>query len=202
MFATLGLSSVWRGMGMIPGWGNIGLGLILGFFCAAQAVAGQITLLIGETKRLSFGQEAQALLLTNPAIAAMQSPSNLYVNLTGRTTGEGEIIVLGADGAEIARVRLSVGIDLAQMQAAIDRLVPAERIKLAAYDGAIVLNGALGSEEEADLIEGEVRKRAGASTVIVNNLRRLVPGFSDGRRNALGQTKAASPKSRVGFLLR
>ncbi|WP_324764812.1 pilus assembly protein N-terminal domain-containing protein (plasmid) [Sinorhizobium meliloti] len=75
---------------------------------ATRQADGVVRVIVDFARMLLLAQPASTLIIGNPAIAQATLSDDKTVVLTGRTPGSTNLIVIGADGAQVANVILDV----------------------------------------------------------------------------------------------
>jgi pilus assembly protein CpaC len=85
--------------------------------------------------------------------------------------GQTNTILLDAQGTQIATIEVTVGTDLADLNAQIAQQLPNSRVKAEALNDNIVLGGTVSSASQASQAQAMAARVAGAAEKVVNGLK-------------------------------
>ncbi len=119
--------------------------------------AGSQTMKLGLNKSLviDLPSDAYDILVANPAVADAVTRTARRIYLFGKSVGQTNIFVFGANGAQIASLDLQVERDVAGLEAYIKRFLPTSDVTVELLNDNVVLTGTvetpLDSKRAADL---------------------------------------------------
>jgi len=110
----------------------------------------QAILPLNKARIVRLPADARDVIMTNPSIAdvIMKSARTAYV--LGQEVGDTNVLFLDASGEEVARIELRVDLDVMTLQAAMESLIPDERVKVSSMNNNIVLSGTVSTPEVAE----------------------------------------------------
>lgn len=136
-----------------------------------DSVIERITLPSGKSQIVTLQDDAREILVGDPQIADVTISTPRRISVIGRKAGETNVFVLGAGGAELARLELSVGPDASVVQNAIARALPGLPATVSTEGSALVLTGTLQSDGEAGRVVTVARQFVDSNDKIVNLLK-------------------------------
>ena len=153
------------GSGMTGALRSVGLGLaMLGLLASLPARAieiidstgGEIYIEVNKGRLIRLDQAPATVFLANSEIADLQIRSSRMVYVFGRQTGETSLFALDKKDEILLNRKIIVGYDLAQLGAAIDKLIPNSGITLSMVNTTLVVDGTVGTPSEAAQVMGLV----------------------------------------------
>ncbi|WP_163850017.1 type II and III secretion system protein family protein [Pseudooceanicola aestuarii] len=130
----------------------------------------EIHLTLSEAQFLRLPAPATALFLSNPGVAEIDLQTARYIYIIAKSVGETSLFVLGEDETPIVQTTISVSLDVDRMERAVRRAISGGDIAITAVEGAIFLNGQVGTPEDLQTAEDLLAGLAGPGAVVVNRL--------------------------------
>ncbi|MGP2491586.1 type II and III secretion system protein family protein [Mesorhizobium sp. PUT5] len=153
--ATTGLLVAGTGIGADMG--------AIGQVHAAQARVGtstasqRVKLGLNKSVVIDLPADAYDILVANPAVADAVTRTSRRIYLFGKSVGETNIFVFGANGEQIVSLDLQIERDVAGLEAYIKRFIPSSDIKVELLNDNVVLTGTvdtpLDAKRAADLAD-------------------------------------------------
>lgn len=130
---------------------------------AAQAAQSNIITIAshgpGTTKRVRLGlnkavvidlpEDAHDILVADPSVADAVTRSSRRIYLFGKTVGQTNIFVFGADGREVVSIDLSIERDISGLQQQLARFIPDSDIGVEIINDNIVLTGSVRTPQDS-----------------------------------------------------
>lgn len=114
-----------------------------------QKIARQIDLTVGRSLVVELPQDAKEVFVANPKIANAVVRSTRKLFLIGIENGATSILVMDADGRQIAALDVTVGRDLNVLRQTLRTAIPNARIEIKPAGDWIVMTGTVASAVEA-----------------------------------------------------
>jgi pilus assembly protein CpaC len=134
---------------------------------------------------LETDRDVREVFAANPAIVdvVVHAPRRIYV--MGLGAGQTNLIMLDAEGKQIASVDIDVAVDVATLNEKIARELPGTRVKALAVNDSIVLSGSVNSVQEASRAQDMAQQFIGPT-----GKEKLVNGISiEARQQVLIQVR-------------
>jgi pilus assembly protein CpaC len=93
--------------------------------------------------------DAHDILVADPAMADAVTRSSRRIYLFGKTVGQTNIFIFGADGSEIVSLDIEIERDIAGLEANLRRFIPQSDIKIEIVSDNIVLTGTVRTPQDA-----------------------------------------------------
>lgn len=125
----------------------------------------RISMGAGKSSIVELPRDVSEIVIGNPKVvdAVVRTPRKIYV--MGVESGQSSIIGLDAQGREVARLEISIGRDVGQLNALLRLALPGSAIVAQTVNDTIILTGNVGSAGEAqravDIAKGFVVRTAG-----------------------------------------
>lgn len=171
--------------------------------------AQRVLLTAGRSTVLTTEFDITRIAITNPAVADAVVVKPREVLVDGKSAGTVSLIVWGGDERRHYDVVVDSGVSILQQNLA--QLFPGENINVAVTDDAVILSGAV-SSNEVMLRAAEIARSAFSKANVVNMLQlpsgspsqqvMLQVRFAEVNRNALQQAGLSLFTTRVGFTSR
>jgi len=98
--------------------------------------------------------DAHDILVADPLMADAVTRSSRRIYLFGKTVGQTNIFIFGADGQEIVSLDIEIERDIAGLEANLRRFIPESNIKVEIVSDNIVLTGTVRTPQDAARAEG------------------------------------------------
>ena len=147
------------------------LALLLLVFTLPAHAQETIRLSASEGRMLRLPQAPANLLLADPSIADIATPSPTQVFLFAKKPGRTTLFALDAQGAQIASFRIQVIVSDAQFQELVRAEIGPYPVRLATTPGGAVLSGTVPSPRVAERIHALAARFLPDNAAIVDNLR-------------------------------
>jgi pilus assembly protein CpaC len=109
-----------------------------------------LSVLVDQGVPMTLDRPATSVFIANPDIADVQVMSPTEIMVFGKRTGETTLLATDASGAKLAYRRVSVSQDLGALRAALDAVLPHNKIRLDSVPNGIVLTGTASDPSEID----------------------------------------------------
>jgi len=131
----------------------------------------QVSLSLNKAAIIELDRDARDVVVANPAIvdAVVRTPKRIFI--LALKVGQTNAIFLDAQGRHMATVEIAVGADVNDLNSSMLRHMPESRIKAAALNDNIVLDGTVGSAQEASAAQELAVRFAGAPEKVVNMMK-------------------------------
>lgn len=135
---------------------------------AGKALTQQVSMGVGKSVIVDLPQDASEIFIGNPKVAnaVVRSARKLYI--IGTAEGQTTIFALDAKGRQIARLEVSIGADVGNLELILKQALPTSSITTASVGNAVILRGYVDSAEDAqravDIAQAFVKPADGVSS--------------------------------------
>lgn len=136
-----------------------------------SAVPDHVHLAVGKARSVELPGDAREVVVGDSRVADVTVSNLRRLFVMGRTAGTSNIYVLDGGGAIIARMEVSVGVDVEAVTAAIRRSLPDEPIEVSAEGASLVLSGSVTSDGAAGRAAMVARRFVAKDENLVNLIR-------------------------------
>ena len=112
-------------------------------------VSREIKLGLNKAVVIDLPTDAHDILVADPSVADAVTRSSRRIYLFGKTVGQTNIFVFGANGSPIVSIDLSIERDVASLQRQLTRFIPDSDIKVEIINDNIVLTGTVRTPEDS-----------------------------------------------------
>jgi len=131
----------------------------------------KLALAVNKGAVIEFDRDVRDVFAASPGIVdvVVRTPRRIFI--TALKPGTTNLILLDSDGARIGTLELTVGADVANLNAQIASQLPGTNVKAEALNDSILLGGTVSSAAEASQAQAMAARVAGAAERVVNGLR-------------------------------
>lgn len=135
---------------------------------AGAGITQQISMGVGKSVIVDLPQDAAEIFIGNPKVAnaVVRSARKLYI--IGTAEGQTTVFALDAKGRQIARLEVSIGADVGNLERILKEALPTSSITTASVGNAVILRGHVDSAEDAqravDIAQAFVKPADGVSS--------------------------------------
>ena len=144
---------------------------LIKFSAAPDGAPQKVTLPINKGAVIEVDRDVRDVFAASPGIvdAVVRTPRRIFI--IAQKTGTTNLILLDAGGGRVGTLEITVGADVADLNAQIARQLPGSRVKAEALSDSIVLGGSVGSAAQASQAQAMATRVAGAAEKVVNGLK-------------------------------
>ncbi len=125
---------------------------------------------INKSQVLRVNQTIRKITVGNPAIADVAALSDRSFYVLGKSLGTTNVAIYGQNGALLAVTDIIVGIDVQGVKAALNDVMPQEKIDVLSVNDSVALNGAVSSPAKANQAVAIAQHFLPEKISVINNL--------------------------------
>ena len=135
---------------------------------AAAGITQQISMGVGKSIVVDLPRDAAEIFIGNPKVAnaVVRSAHKLYI--IGTAEGQTTVFALDAQGRQFARLEISIGADVGNLELILKQALPTSTITTSSVGNAVILRGYVDSAEDAqravDIAQAFVKPADGVSS--------------------------------------
>lgn len=130
----------------------------------------RLSMELNKGRLVRLARPASTVFVADPRVADVQVKSPSLVYVFAKATGETTLFAVDEAERVLANVDISVDHNLSRLERAIQRLHPEEQIQVSSIDGALILDGSVGSAAAAEGIRRLATSFAGSPEAVINRV--------------------------------